>query len=247
MLGLDDPRWGELDHAYGKANDIPALLEALRACELLPGRWQDEPLSSLWQSLCHQGDACSAAQAALPHLVDILSGRPAREGETVMHLVGAIVASAHRGPQVIGCLSDAYNSARARAAEVIHAWLAQGPVDHRTAFVLLTDHASVSGENLLARALMALEPGEVDFVCTGCSYRGMFGMGDDGIEIDPIEWARRAPASGEGNTNPVYHKWAVDLGQSALARQIADFDSTFLCPECGRELRLVDAIVAAYP
>jgi hypothetical protein len=27
MLPLDDPRWSLLQHAYGKAEDIPALLQ----------------------------------------------------------------------------------------------------------------------------------------------------------------------------------------------------------------------------
>jgi len=26
VIGLDDPRWRELTHAYGAAGDIPALL-----------------------------------------------------------------------------------------------------------------------------------------------------------------------------------------------------------------------------
>jgi hypothetical protein len=29
MLSLDDPRWNELQHAYGVASDIPALLSQL--------------------------------------------------------------------------------------------------------------------------------------------------------------------------------------------------------------------------
>lgn len=244
---MDDPRWGELDHAYGKASDTPALLEALRACALLPGRWQDEPLSPLWESLCHQGDPCTAAHAAVPHLVETVAERPAGEGDFVLHLIGAIAAHAHRGPSIPSFLLEAYEGALSRTADLIRDWLSHGPVDSRRALLLLADHAAVSGERLFARAMMALEPGEVDFACAECRYRGMLGVGDGGLEIEPLEWTQRASGAVEGSAHAAYQEWAVALGHAALARQIADLDAAFACPGCGRALRAIDAIVAAYP
>lgn len=36
MLSLDSPRWQELEHAYGSAEDIPALLEQLDSAAIAP-------------------------------------------------------------------------------------------------------------------------------------------------------------------------------------------------------------------
>lgn len=67
MLNLDSPKWSELDHAYGKASDIPDLLRQL---ETIPNPDDNsEPWLSLWSSLAHQGDIYSASFAAVPHIV----------------------------------------------------------------------------------------------------------------------------------------------------------------------------------
>lgn len=76
MLDLDDARWGELEHAYGRASDIPALLRRLDG--LPPSEGKREPWFSLWSALAHQGDSCSAAFAAVPHVVRVLSTAPVR-------------------------------------------------------------------------------------------------------------------------------------------------------------------------
>lgn len=73
-LPLDSSRWTELDHAYGKAGDTPALLEQLGA---FPSSLNNaEPWYSLWSSLAHQGDVYPASFAAVPHVVRTLSNAP---------------------------------------------------------------------------------------------------------------------------------------------------------------------------
>ncbi|QND47158.1 hypothetical protein HB780_15660 [Rhizobium lusitanum] len=71
MLELDDPQWRELQHAYGNASNIPALLRALASSTGLKKGYTDEPWFTLWSSLCHQGDAYTASYAAIPHVVQI--------------------------------------------------------------------------------------------------------------------------------------------------------------------------------
>ena len=96
MLDLDSPRWAELQHAYGPADDIPDLLrdlERFAAGETLPPNEdfgeQKEPWFSLWSALCHQGDSCTAAFAALPHIVRI-AFTAAGPVPDYFHLPGAI-------------------------------------------------------------------------------------------------------------------------------------------------------------
>ena len=65
-----------LQHAYGPAGDIPALLERARDAPA-PETYRDEPWFSLWSSLCHQGDVYTASYAALPELIEIAAARAA--------------------------------------------------------------------------------------------------------------------------------------------------------------------------
>lgn len=78
MLDLDDPRWGELTHAYGSATGECHIPDFLRMLEANPNKRDysadlDDPWSLLWGSICHQGSVYSASYAAVPHLVRIAS------------------------------------------------------------------------------------------------------------------------------------------------------------------------------
>jgi hypothetical protein len=74
MLDLQSPRWAELEHAYGAATDIPALLVRLR--EIPSSLGHAEPWFSLWSALAHQGDVYSASFAAVPHVVATFAQAP---------------------------------------------------------------------------------------------------------------------------------------------------------------------------
>jgi hypothetical protein len=74
MLSLDSPEWANLQHAYGNASDIPALLRQL---ETLPSsEGNAEPWFSIWSALAHQGDVYVASLAAVPHVVRFLAIDP---------------------------------------------------------------------------------------------------------------------------------------------------------------------------
>ena len=72
MIPLDSPVWGGLRHAYGTAEDIPALLQAI-ATYPADSSPTEGPWFELWSALCHQGDVYSASFAAVPHVIEILS------------------------------------------------------------------------------------------------------------------------------------------------------------------------------
>jgi len=74
VLSLQSERWSELQHAYGRAADIPALLERLR--ELPKSEGEAEPWFTLWSALAHQGDVYSASFAAVPHVIAALATAP---------------------------------------------------------------------------------------------------------------------------------------------------------------------------
>ncbi|SNS36929.1 hypothetical protein SAMN05421770_101687 [Granulicella rosea] len=76
MISLDSPEWSKLQHAYGAASDIPALLRGLKSFPLDDG--SAEPWFTLWSSLAHQGDVYTASFAAVPHIVRMLEVNPAK-------------------------------------------------------------------------------------------------------------------------------------------------------------------------
>jgi hypothetical protein len=80
MLSLQSKRWSELQHAYGSAADIPALLERLG--ELPKSEGEAEPWFTLWSALAHQGDVYSASFASVPHVVAALATAPSKADES---------------------------------------------------------------------------------------------------------------------------------------------------------------------
>jgi hypothetical protein len=72
LLDLNNPRWSELQHAYGNSSNIPELLRQLAH---FPGESssQEDPWLTLWSSLYHQDDIYSASFAAVPHIIETLS------------------------------------------------------------------------------------------------------------------------------------------------------------------------------
>lgn len=63
--------WENLNHAYGKASNIPQLLEKLSAYPK-EENYEEEPWFSLWSSLYHQGNIYSASFAAVPEIVKLI-------------------------------------------------------------------------------------------------------------------------------------------------------------------------------
>lgn len=67
LAGVDDVPWQDLRHAYGPADDVPALLRALA----LGSGEADDPLETLCGSICHQGSVYSATPYAVSFLARI--------------------------------------------------------------------------------------------------------------------------------------------------------------------------------
>lgn len=158
MLALDDPRWSELNHAYGRASDIPNLLRKLSH---FPGQGSDdeaEPWHSLWSSLCHQGDVYTASYAAVPHLVQIAVDTPGPIDWSFFGLPAAIEVARfnQRGPEIPGELAISYEKALIHLVDCVHvhrtdAW------DESMALSVATAMAAAKGHHRLAEALLNLD------------------------------------------------------------------------------------------
>lgn len=89
-LALDSPRWSELEHAYGRASDIPDLLRQL--VSLPSSADNQEPWFSLWSALAHQNDVYSASFAAVPHVVKALTTSPSTADFTYFQFPAVVEA-----------------------------------------------------------------------------------------------------------------------------------------------------------
>ncbi|MGF1631701.1 MAG: hypothetical protein ACFCUT_19675 [Kiloniellaceae bacterium] len=162
MLPLDSPRWSELTHAYGTAEDVPGMLKA--AAPLPPYRsYKDEPYFSLWSALCHQGDIYSASYAALPHLVEIVRTNTDRLSVSLLSLIAAVESARvqGKGPAIPDYLSDGYQavltSLPSFAAQLVNA--AQ---DEEACRAVLAVLAAAKGYGRISAAIGELSPKVVD-------------------------------------------------------------------------------------
>lgn len=81
LAGVDNIPWQDLRHAYGPADNVPALLRALA----LGSDEADDPLDPLCGSICHQGSVYSATPYAVPFLA-----RSAAAGIRVVSVLGLL-------------------------------------------------------------------------------------------------------------------------------------------------------------
>ncbi|MCX5522127.1 hypothetical protein OG342_04490 [Streptomyces bobili] len=88
LAGLDDRPWPELDHAYGSAEDLPAVLSALAG---------DDPettagaLEELYGSILHQGTVYAATAEAVPFLARLAAA--GHRSADLLVLLGGIARS----------------------------------------------------------------------------------------------------------------------------------------------------------
>lgn len=121
MLPLDSPQWRELRHAYGQADDLPALLRQLYECPFdhpaMHQVWLD-----LWGRLCHQGDIYSASIAAVHHLVaaGVQAGKPGLHHDIALLPMAIEESRIARPHQVADTLvDDEYNAALITALQLL--------------------------------------------------------------------------------------------------------------------------------
>jgi hypothetical protein len=153
-LPLDSPRWQELEHAYGTAADIPALLRQLAS--LPPSSPDDEPWFSLWSALAHQGDVYPASFAAVPHVVRALATAPDRADAVYLQFPAWVeICRKRQGIAVPSDLHDAYVAALAALPHLVAAAAARSWDDEFLACALAA-LAAVKGTADVAEAALEL-------------------------------------------------------------------------------------------
>ncbi|WP_189263422.1 hypothetical protein [Streptomyces fuscichromogenes] len=103
LTDLDHVDWSGFGHAYGSAEDVPALLRDLASpVEETAAEAEQE----LWSSIVHQGTVYSATAPAVPFLARLVAGGVRRSA--LVGMLGVIAGSAdERGLPVPGAARDA--------------------------------------------------------------------------------------------------------------------------------------------
>lgn len=155
-LALDSPRWSELEHAYGKAAEIPALLRQLT--DLPSAADEDEPWFTLWSALAHQGDVYPASFAAVPHVVRALAREPARADAVYFHFPAWVeICRQRRKVTVPADLQAAYAAALAALPDLV-ARASTRVWDDEFLACTLAAVAAAKGAAEVAAAVLELNP-----------------------------------------------------------------------------------------
>lgn len=102
--------WSTVSHAYGDASDVPEMLRRLTAGD-------DEALSDLAGSICHQGTVYSASTAVVPFLARLAAaGAAAKE---CLWLLGYMAASDDTAPGAEDDVRDAVVAHRVTLAPLV--------------------------------------------------------------------------------------------------------------------------------
>jgi hypothetical protein len=159
MLSLKSHRWSELHHAYGRATDIPALLERLN--ELPTAEGEKEPWFTLWSALAHQGDVYSASFASVPHVVAALSIAPSQTDASYLHFPAWVeICRAKNEVEVPDDLKIAYFEALAHLPDLI-AQAANRPWSDEYLACALSAIAVAKGHHAVAEAVLELSSREI--------------------------------------------------------------------------------------
>ena len=155
MLDLQSERWAELQHAYGDASNIPALLAALR--EWPASDCNSETWFALWSSLAHQGDVYDASIAAVPHVVAALEANPAKAGADFFHFPAWVeICRFRQDAKVPEDLEAAYRAALVRLP-VLVGIVSQREWDPAFTACVLAAVAAAKSQHNLAEATLEME------------------------------------------------------------------------------------------
>ena len=156
MLSLDDPRWFELEHAYGKAGDMPELLRQLVAMPSSDG--ESEPWFSIWSALAHQGDVYTASFAAVPHVVEALATAPLAADSSYLQFPAWVEVCRARNQIVVpDDLAPAYFGSLSHLPFLVAA-ASQREWDEGFLRCALAAIAAAKGQPVVAEAVLELGP-----------------------------------------------------------------------------------------
>jgi hypothetical protein len=237
--------WNALEHAYGGASDVPALLEALSPDAKNP-IWDE-----LWGRVCHQGTVYSASSPVLPFLLAAARRWPPTARVMPLSLAGAIAisqdASGDHDLQPYQATIEALQALAADTATCV----GLAPVDF--IYVLQASRA-LSGDSLWGQQLDRLASGEFEGACTSCASYLRLAIGEYGFFVASEEWVNRPSTlciplrpAGEDDLHGVsalLYRHAHAASQTSTAQCLLYLFGAGTCPACNKSFEVADAVAA---
>ncbi|WP_232666619.1 hypothetical protein [Pseudonocardia sp. TRM90224] len=236
--------WSGLRHAYGTAQDVPALLQRLEPDP------EAEVWEELWSRLCHQGDVYSASFASLPALTSAIAGWPPADRILGLNLAAAIVAGADR---------DGSDARQRYAAEIANlAYLtaesrrAADPADPAAYIYLLQATLAFDGVPVWGLELDKLADGEYEAPCPTCGTENYIVIGEDGRFTTVEEYVTDPaavriplrPAVLDGLAERLWNTARGD-GQQDVADRLRHLFGHGTCGQCAAQFAVAEAIATA--
>ncbi|MFI0222948.1 hypothetical protein [Streptomyces lydicus] len=245
--------WSRLHHAYGTAEDVPGLLDAVGPDA------QDSGWNELWSRLCHQGTVYSASYAALPALTEMARQWSTADRRMPLYLAGSIVASTDQpysdeDPQVTYA-SQVSDLAQLAEEAIQGPGLADDPPNY---VYLLSALLSFQGVEVWGEQFDGLNDEEYEVPCPSCSAENFIVFGKygyfsttDSMYMKPSATERQvrlrpqAPAALEGLAQRLYSR-ALSDGQPDVARKLTYVFGNAQCAECDAVFSVEEAVVAQW-
>jgi hypothetical protein len=187
--------WTSLRHAYGAADDVPALLNKLTPDPA------DEVWAELWSRICHQGSVYSASFAALPALADAASRWQPKQRTQPLALAGCILASEDcrdkDGRNLVEVFFQENSSIVRRFQGLCQESLAQRGLDKVDFIYLLQAARSFDRDEFWGQKLDQLAGGELSGVCPRCGVDLYLVVGKYGYFTTAEDWVSPGKSSGE--------------------------------------------------
>lgn len=237
--------WTNLQHAYGPASDVPALLD-----QLSPDP-ESDIWGEVWMRICHQGTVYSASFPVLPFLADAASKWSPDARIMPLFLASSILIS----NDVLGDRTSFMRGLEGTVERLLQIALETLPakgLSQTDLIYLLQATLAFQGDTLWGRRLDGLVAGEFEGVCPECDSDILLVIGKYGFFITAEEWVNN-PKTKRNNIEPAQstdlsgtdlwlYQHAVDHQQEELAHWIRHLFGTAHCPRCGDKLVVNEAI-----
>ncbi|MCQ4212588.1 hypothetical protein [Streptomyces longispororuber] len=233
--------WSKLEHAYGTAEDVPALFERLGT------ERNDEVWKDLWSRLCHQGSVYSASFAALALLADLGRGADTH-ADNALILAGAITTDADDETR------GQYGAPIERLQTLAHDRIRR-PAEPALYVYLLQTAMALNGVPVWSVALESLADGMIEVFCPECEMGVCVSIGEAGYFSAVGDWEPGDPegsplraAEPDDMSGParVLYDAASEAGVDTVVLALTYLFGEGTCGECGTEFSVAGQVAEQY-
>ncbi|KAF4997563.1 hypothetical protein FGRMN_3768 [Fusarium graminum] len=87
LAGIDSIDWSKLTHAYGPADDVPALLRQLQSTD---PEVHLTAIDECWSTIYHQGTRYSSSARAVPFLYSLVKAQATKNRQNLLYMITAL-------------------------------------------------------------------------------------------------------------------------------------------------------------